>query len=183
VASESTPATPGTGRATGVDGPDDLPAGVDMAAVAEIRRGATRLVQRMRVSREPGALSTNKLVVLSHLHRYGPTTPGALATAERQQPQSLSRVFTELVSAGLVSRSRDDSDHRRSLIAITAAGRSALHWDMAARDRWLAGAIAGLSDTELGVLRLAGQLMDTLAGRPGTGPAPEVAGPVPEVAG
>jgi hypothetical protein len=35
--------------------------------------------------------------------------------------------------------------------------------DMAERDRWLAGALGTLSETEVGVLRLAGRLMDRLA--------------------
>jgi hypothetical protein len=37
---------------------------------------------------------------------------------------------------------------------------------MAERDAWLASAMAGLSDTERQVLRLAGALMDRLAGDP-----------------
>lgn len=143
-----------------------------MDEVAAVRRGVTRLVQRMRVSRAPGALSTNKLVVLGHLQRSGPTTPGALAAAEYQQPQSLTRVFTELERAGMVSRSRDASDHRRSVIAITPAGLEALRRDMAERDRWLAAAMSGLSETEYGLLHLAGRLMDSLATIPPTAPPP-----------
>jgi DNA-binding MarR family transcriptional regulator len=139
-----------------------------MDEVADVRRGATRLVQRMRVSRAPGALSTNKIVVLGHLRRFGPTTPGALAAAEYQQPQSLTRVFTELESAGMVSRSRDAEDRRRSVIAITPAGLEALRRDMAERDRWLAVAMSELSEAERGLLHLAGRLMDSLANLPPT---------------
>jgi DNA-binding MarR family transcriptional regulator len=148
---------------------------IDPEVVADIRRGATRFVQRMRVSRAPGALSTNKLVVLSHLRRLGPTTPGALAAAEHQLPQSLTRVFTDLAAAGLIERGPDPSDHRRSLIAITPAGQAALGRDMAARDRWLAAAMAGLSETERGLLHLAGRLMEALASMPPTAPAAEPA--------
>lgn len=142
------------------DPADAVPAEV----VADIRRGTVRLGQRMRAARPADALSGNKLVVLSHLNRSGPTTPGELAAAEHQLPQSLTRVFTELAAAGLISRTQDEADRRRSLIAITPAGRAALRDDMAARDRWLAAAMAGLTEAERGLLHLAGRLMDRMAG-------------------
>lgn len=130
---------------------------------AEVRRGVMRLARRMRVGRAPGALSANKIIVLGHLRRFGPATPGALAGAEHQRPQSLTRVFTELEDAGLVSRAPDETDRRRSVIAITPAGLDALTRDMAERDRWLARAMSGLTETERGVLRLAARLMDQMA--------------------
>ena len=132
-------------------------------SAAEIRQGATRLAQRLRAERSSGALSINKLSVLSHLYRHGPTTPGELAAAEHQQPQSLTRVFAELEHDGLVSRARGTRDRRQSVIDITAAGLDALARDMAERDAWLASAIAELTETERQVLRLAGSLMDRIA--------------------
>jgi DNA-binding MarR family transcriptional regulator len=53
------------------------------------------------------------------------------------------------------------------LLEITDAGRAALHRDMARRDAWLSGALAGLTETEQEVLRLAARLMDRLAETPG----------------
>jgi hypothetical protein len=44
-------------------------------------------------------------------------------------------------------------------------GRDALRRDMAGRDQWLTSALKDLSETELGVLRLAGRLLDRLAGQ------------------
>ncbi|MCO5972363.1 MarR family winged helix-turn-helix transcriptional regulator [Actinoallomurus soli] len=133
---------------------------------AQVRQGVTRLGRRLRAARAPGALSANKLGVLGHLHRHGPATAGELAAAEYQRPQSLTRVFAELERAGLITRIRDDRDRRQSVLAITPAGTAALAHDMAERDAWLASAMAGLSDTERQVLRLAGALMERLAGDP-----------------
>ncbi|GAA4602139.1 MarR family transcriptional regulator [Actinoallomurus liliacearum] len=135
-----------------------------LEGAAQVRQGVTRLGRRLRAARAPGALSANKLGVLSHLHQHGPATAGELAAAEYQQPQSLTRVFAELERAGLITRMRDDRDRRQSVLAITPAGTAALARDMAERDAWLASAMAGLSDTERQVLRLAGTLMDRLAG-------------------
>lgn len=134
-----------------------------MAAAAETRRGAQRLARRLRAERAPDSLSTNKIGVLALLARNGPSTPGEIAAAERQRPQSLTRVFAELEAEGMITRSRSEHDRRESLLVITEAGTDALDRDMAHRDRWLSAALAELSDTEITVLRIAGNLMDRLA--------------------
>lgn len=133
----------------------------DTAAV--IRRATMHLARRLRQERPADALSTNKLSVLSHLYRRGPSTPGDVATAEHQQPQSLTRVFAELELAGLVTRRRSDRDRRAHVLDITAAGREALVRDVAQRDAWLASALAGLTEAEAQLLRLAATLMDKVA--------------------
>jgi DNA-binding MarR family transcriptional regulator len=134
-----------------------------LGIAADARRGATRLARRLRAERPAHALSANKIGVLSHLHRHGASTPGDVAAAERQRPQSLTRVFAELEAAGLISRTVSPADRRESLLGITPAGFDALSLDMSERDVWLAGVIAGLTETEAQVLRIAGVLMDRLA--------------------
>jgi DNA-binding MarR family transcriptional regulator len=132
-------------------------------AAAALRRGTTRLGRRLRAARSPGALSGNKVSVLGYLHRFGPGTPGEIAAADGQRPQSLTRVFAELELAGLVTRTRSDQDGRAAVLHLTATGREALAADMAERDRWLAAALDDLTDTEVELLRLAGALMERLA--------------------
>ncbi|WP_323746161.1 MarR family winged helix-turn-helix transcriptional regulator [Catenulispora pinisilvae] len=142
---------------------DTAPAPELLAAAEAIRQGATRLARRLRTARSAGAMSTNKINVLSHLYRHGPSTPGEVAAADRQQPQSLTRVFAELERDGLVIRCSGAEDRRQSIISITEAGSAALRHDVAERDDWLAGALAGLSETERQVLRLAAGLMEHIA--------------------
>jgi DNA-binding MarR family transcriptional regulator len=137
---------------------------------AAIRRGVTRLGRRLRAERPEGALSGNKISVLAHLHRAGPTTPGDLAAAEHQQPQSLTRVFADLEQAELISRAPSSTDRRQVVLAITEKGRSELASDMAQRDAWLASALDGLTETERQVLLLAARLMDHLADAAPTSP-------------
>jgi DNA-binding MarR family transcriptional regulator len=132
-------------------------------AVAEIRRGATRLARRLRSERPPGSLSPTKLAVLGHLQTHGPDSPGDIAVAEHQQPQSLTRVLAELEDAGFIDRSRSEADGRSSILSLTDAGRDALVEDMTERDTWLAGALAQLTDVELQVLRLGAALMNQIA--------------------
>ncbi|HEX6351622.1 MarR family winged helix-turn-helix transcriptional regulator [Actinophytocola sp.] len=133
-------------------------------AVAEETRGAvTRLARRLRAERPPDALSNNKIGVLGHLYRCGPSSPGEITAAERQQPQSLTRVFAELVAAGLVRRTPNTADRRGAVLELTTEGTDALRRDMAHRDAWLAAAFDDLTDREIHVLSTAADLMDRLA--------------------
>lgn len=133
-------------------------------AVAEQTRSAVaRLARRLRAERPDDALSSNKIGVLSHLRRHGQSSPGEIAAAERQQPQSLTRVFAELELAGLVRRSPNTADRRGAVLELTRAGNETLRRDMAHRDTWLADAIDELPDLEVEVLGLAAVIMDRLA--------------------
>ena len=135
-----------------------------LSAAAEVRRGVTSLGRRLRLERSAPALTALELSVLGHLHRRGPLSPGELADAERMQPQSLTRTLAGLEEAGLTLRQPDPADGRRSLLAITEPGRAALRTEMEQRDTWLATAMsAQLTTTEIGLLRLAGSLMERLA--------------------
>lgn len=144
--------------------PDDTDESIREHEVSDLRRGTLRLARRLRAERPAGALSANKVLVLAHLRHAGPSTPGQIAAAERQRPQSLTRTFTELERDGLVSRSRSAEDRRASVLELTAAGLQALAADMAERDAWLTGAIAELTEAEAGLLGIAGRLMNRLAG-------------------
>ena len=122
-----------------------------------------RLGRRLRSQRSPDSLSLNKLGVLGHLKHHGPSTPGEITVAERQRPQSLTRVFAELERDGLVIRRPSERDRRESVLDLTDAGRAALDADIEQRDRWLTAAIGELTETEARVLLLAAGLMDRLA--------------------
>jgi DNA-binding MarR family transcriptional regulator len=132
-----------------------------------VRQGTARLARRLRIERPERSQTALELGILAHLHRRGPMTPGALAAAERVQPQSLTRTLASLERQRLAVRQPDDRDHRRSLLAITDAGRRTLATDMRQRDAWLAGAMAGqLTPAEQELLRIAGGLLDRLADAP-----------------
>ncbi len=105
------------------------------------------------------------LSVLAHLRRSGPSTPGELAALEHVQPQSLTRTLSTLERAGLVTRTPNPTDGRSTLLAITSAGVRAWRDDIRSRDIWLAAVMtAELTESEQGLLRLAGELMIRLAG-------------------
>jgi DNA-binding MarR family transcriptional regulator len=149
------------------------PGALELSSV--VRSAVGGLARRLR-SEGPGqGVSVTKLSVLGRLFRLGPLSGAELASLERIQPQSLTRVLAELEGSGFISRRADEKDGRRQLLGITGNGRALLIRDMRQRDAWLAVAMsAGLSPTEQELLRLAAQLMDRLADAPG--PAVRAAG-------
>jgi hypothetical protein len=54
------------------------------------------------------------------------------------------------------------------VLGLTPAGLAALAADMADRDAWLTEALAEFTEAEIGLLHIAGRLMDRLAGAPGS---------------
>jgi DNA-binding MarR family transcriptional regulator len=143
-----------------------------LAAASAVRRGVIGIGRRLRSERGAG-LTGLELSVLGHLYRRGATSPGDLAGLERVQPQSLTRTLTRLESNGFAGRTPDPADGRRSLLELTAAGHETLRAEMAQRDAWLAAAMAEqLTTTEIELLRLAGDMLDRLAGSPIAAPAP-----------
>jgi DNA-binding MarR family transcriptional regulator len=129
-------------------------------AAADMRRAVTRLSRRLRPR---GSLSPTKISVLGHLYRHGPDTAGQIAAAEHHQPQSLTRVFLDLVEEGLITRSRGDTDRRQSMVELTEAGRDRLRQEVAERDEWLATALGGLTTAEVQILCVASGLLERLA--------------------
>ena len=121
------------------------------------------MAHRLRAERPEHSETLLRLSVLVRLNRSG-ASPGALAAAERLQPQSLTRSLAGLERDGLISRQPDAADRRRAVLSITDAGREVLREDMRHRDGWLALVMADeLTPTEREILRLAGQLMERLA--------------------
>ncbi|MFF1613821.1 MarR family winged helix-turn-helix transcriptional regulator [Amycolatopsis sp. NPDC058278] len=137
----------------------------DLTTAAVVRQGVLRLARRLRGARSEHALSPAKVGVLGYLARHGTSTPGEIAAADGQRPQALTKVFAELEADRLISRARNEHDGRGAVLTITAQGTSALEADMRERDRWLAAALGDLSETEIGLLRLTGPLLDRLADR------------------
>jgi DNA-binding MarR family transcriptional regulator len=90
-------------------------------------------------------------------------TAGDLALLEQSQPQTLTRLLAELEGQGLISRTQDQEDRRRAIIAITREGSRVLSDDMRQRDTWLAETMArALTPTEHQLLGMAADLLDRL---------------------
>lgn len=125
--------------------------------------GILVLGRRIRSERPPGSLSLSALAMLGALNRMGPTAATRLAAEERLQPQSLTRLISELEQRRLIFRKRSHDDRRVITIAISARGRRVLLDDIAARRDWLETALQTLQPAERRVLFAASAVMVKLA--------------------
>jgi DNA-binding MarR family transcriptional regulator len=108
---------------------------------ADLRVTIGRLSRRLRARGVAGDLTMPEALVLARLERGGPATPGALAKAERVQPQSMGATLAGLAERGLVSRSQDQEDRRRVVISLTEAGRQLIYGVQRAREEVLCRAM------------------------------------------
>ena len=137
---------------------------LDTAALAhDLRLAVMRFSRRLRNQRVDQSVTLTHLAALSTLQRHGAMSPGELATHERVQPPSMTRVVVALEGMGLVTRSPHPTDGRQVVIDLTPAAEELLSAEARAREAWLSGVLQQLTAEERAVLREAAVIMDQLA--------------------
>ena len=123
----------------------------------DIARGIVRVKKRLiseadrrLAQRGEGVLAYQ---VLSVLQRGGPCAQNELAQSIGQHPTGISRLLDALEDARVVSRTRDASDRRRLVVAITARGRGVLARRRPLVDAAVEHVLAPLARSERQVLR------------------------------
>lgn len=132
---------------------------------AQLRQDVMSLVRRLRQHSEGGALPVAQMLLLSRVQRLADQAcPSTLAAQEGLRPQNLSALLTTLETQGYILREQNSTDKRRVVVRLTRQGEFVLEQDRARREQWLASAMAhSLDETELKILRQAGELMQRLA--------------------
>ena len=139
---------------------------LDTAALAhDLRLAVMRFSRRLRNQRVDTSVTLTHLSALSTLKQHGSMSPGELAGHERVQPPSMTRVVVALEGMGLLTRSPHPTDGRQVVIDLTPAAVELLLAEAQAREAWLTGELAGLTDEERATLREASTIMEKLAGR------------------
>ena len=137
-------------------------------AATELRESMMALTRRMRRHRPDHGLTLSQLEVLGEVGRTGVSTPAELAARMDVRVQSLTDSINEPVGRGLVSRRPDQSDRRRQLVEVTAAGRAVLERDRAERDAWLHATMRdSLTPLEFDLLMLVAPVLRKLANAEG----------------
>jgi DNA-binding MarR family transcriptional regulator len=111
-------------------------------AAEQLRTVVGALVRRLCGEAPNPRTSWPQLAVLKRLDHDGAMTTADLARAERIKPQTMGEMVAELEAAELVARRDDAADGRRRLVSLTRAGSRAIAEGRAARQSWLARAIA-----------------------------------------
>ncbi|WP_040788523.1 MarR family winged helix-turn-helix transcriptional regulator [Nocardia paucivorans] len=130
------------------------------ALASEVSLAVVRLTRHLRGRRTDSLISLTQLSVLATLHREGAMTPGALATKERVQPPSMTRVIASLTDMGLVARTPHPTDGRQIIVSLSPAGEKLLLDEASAREAWMTEQLSHLDQEQLDVLARAVEIMN-----------------------
>jgi DNA-binding MarR family transcriptional regulator len=116
-----------------------------------------------RLRQEAGAeLSPSQTAALATIERHGPLTPSEIATRERVQRPTVTRVLARLEEAGLVERAADPDDRRCSLLSVSAAGRSLLAAARTRKDAYLFTRLESLDAEDRAALDRAAGILERM---------------------
>ena len=136
----------------------------DSELASALRICVMRLARRLRNERSSDAdLTVSQLAALASLDRHGSMSPRELATHERVQPPSMTRILGQLEELGLVDRSPHSTDGRQVLVTPTTQAKTMLREDRRRRDAWLVTRLRTLTSAERDTLRAATSILERLA--------------------
>ena len=135
----------------------------DAGLAAALRVSVMRLSRRLRAQRVDDTLSATQVAALAALDRHGAMTPRELASHEKVQPPSMTRVITALEERELVARSPHPDDGRQVTLSPTDAGRALLKEERRRKEAWLAKRLRELTPEEKATLRAAAPILEKLS--------------------
>lgn len=111
-----------------------------------------------------GELTNPQMTALSRLDRLGPMTTAGLARREQITPQAMGSTIASLEKLGLVTRSADDADARRSILTLTPEGLDAVRSGRNAVSAKVAAVLEeSFTGEETAILAAAAPLIERLA--------------------
>ena len=126
-----------------------------------LRLTIVRTARRLR--QEAGTeLSPSLTAALSTVERHGPLTPGEVATRERIQRPTATRVLARLEEQGLIDRMPDVRDRRSSLVTASKAGRDLLAELRTRKTAFLAARIEDLDAEDRATLERAADILERM---------------------
>ena len=131
---------------------------------ARLRLVITRTARRLR--QEAGTdLGPSQASALATIERRGPLTPSELASIERVQRPTATRIVARLEEDGLVERVADPDDGRSFTVSATARGRGLMQKLRTRKNAYLARRLRGLDEEELAILARSAEILETLLER------------------
>ena len=136
-----------------------IPTSSDLAS--RLRVDIARVARRLR--QEAGApLSPSQTAALVTIERHGPLTPSELATRERVQRPTVTRVLGRLEEAGLILRAGDPSDRRSCLLTVSPEGSELLAAVRTRKDAYLARRLESLDADDRATLDRAAAILERM---------------------
>ncbi|MET0190190.1 MAG: MarR family transcriptional regulator [Pseudonocardia sediminis] len=135
----------------------------DAGEVMAFALAVDRLNHSLRRAMPPLRWGSSGFTTMDALARTGPRRITELADAEHVSQPGMTGLIGRLATAGLVERSRDPSDGRATLVAITDAGRDYLASVHDERARLLARRVRDLTDDDRAALFGATPVLERLS--------------------
>jgi DNA-binding MarR family transcriptional regulator len=128
---------------------------------ARLRLAITRTARRLR--QEAGTdLSPSQTAALATIDSNGPLTPSELASLERVQRPTATRIVARLQEEGLVERAADPADGRSFIVSPTSQGRALLRRLRTRKNAYLARRLRGLDAEDVATLARAAEILERL---------------------
>ena len=124
-----------------------------------LRHTIVRVARRLR-QEAGGELSPSLTAALSTVERHGPLTPSELASRERIQRPTATRVIARLEEERLIRRTPDMYDGRSSLVAVTKQGEELLAELRTRKTAFLAERLETLDPEERATLERAADILE-----------------------
>jgi DNA-binding MarR family transcriptional regulator len=135
----------------------------DIELAAALRPSLLRLVRLIRQQRADMSVTLGQLSALATLEKSGPMSAGELASCERVQPPTMSKVLASLEESGYLRREAHPTDGRQAIIVLTDSGRELIESERRIRDAWFNQQIAKLDTDERELLANVVPIIDKLA--------------------
>ena len=126
-----------------------------------LRLAITRTSRRLRQEAGTG-LSPTLTAALATIDNHGPLTPSELATRERVQRPTATRLIARLEELGVLQRAADPTDRRSSLLSVTPEGHALLEEMRGRKTAYLAQRIEKLDPEERATLDRAAAILERL---------------------
>jgi DNA-binding MarR family transcriptional regulator len=145
---------------------NEVTVGPDVLA-AELRPVVLRLARGLRKETEQVGITARQATLLWLIKRSPGLSLAELAAEEDISPPALSGHVDRLETAGLVERTRSDTDRRRVGLRLTDEGEQLLRRVRARRTTWLAARTRSLDPEELEAIEAALPALRRLLGDDG----------------
>jgi DNA-binding MarR family transcriptional regulator len=128
---------------------------------SHLRLTIVRTARRLR--QEAGTdLSPSLTAALATIERHGPMTPSELASRERIQRPTATRVLARLEDMELIARTNDPQDRRSSLVAVTPAASELLEELRTRKTAFLAERLGRLDAEDRAALERAADILERM---------------------
>lgn len=133
------------------------------AAAIDLLTACGQLVRRLRAESNNRELTWSQMAILSRLEMQGPMSIADLARSESVKPQSMGVALAVLEQDGYVERQPHPTDGRQFLFGLTPQGVEGRRRVRAAKQAWLAKAVATLTPEEQSQIAIAESVIRRLA--------------------